>query len=268
MSTRLLSLQNWMQALIQQPHLPRVGIEVVIGQSVGINAEQRLAIYQRSYTQRLLECMRAEYPLLIKAFSSDWFDMMAQRYLAAHPSSSTNLNDLGAGFVDFLQHDRPDKHQDDDVDAFDYLISLANLERYRTETNRGMGSENSDFDSFLLLESHDLETLNIELAPNVRLLRTPFQLLESLHYLNEDERPALVHQEQFIAVCRECYRTQYFKLKPWQFALLDMLRVNPNAREVITQIDKQYHDQAIYGFAPIFLQQAASKGCLLSVTCN
>ncbi len=263
-------LQHLMQTAIQHPQRVRGTFHNIINTSYGIGADQRLAIYQRGYILRLLECMRAEYPQLIKAFSADWFDTMAQHYLASHPSSSTNLNDLGARFPDFLQQDRPDKQESVQDDAFDFLISLATLERFRTETSRGKGSENADFNQFSLLETQPLDSLKIELAPNLRLLKSPFQLVDYLTQLNQSDNannssPELIKQTQHIAICRENYRTQYFIVKPWQFDLLVLLQHNTNLNDVLQQINQQYADSAIYGFAPFFLLQAASKGCIRGV---
>lgn len=266
-----LALQNWLQKRIQQPHTvdkKQVSEQVVICDDYGISVKQRLAIYQNGYKLRLLECLRAEYPLLIKVFSTQWFDSMAQRYLSYYPSSSTNLNDLGAQFPNFLQQDRPDNEQVEADPVFDFLISLATLERYKTETSRGQGTEKNNLDGFELIGFSTFESLQLTLAPNLRLLKTSFQLLEYLNGIKNDKPVELIRENQYIAICRENFRTHFFQLKEWQYELLSGLQLNPNVGETLFELDKRFPDDAILGFTPFFLAQAITKGCVLSFEKN
>jgi len=222
-------LQHWLQRLIKHPNAHSDKKEPlakdIIDERYGISAEQRLAIYQKGYRLRLLECMRAEYPLLIKAFSQSWFDAMAQRYLDHYPSSSTNLNDLGEQFPHFLEHDRPDSVGEQD-DVFDFLISIAKLERFRTEVSRGQGSEGIEVDGFELITGGNVDSMKVVLAPNVRLLKTSFQLLAYLDRLDTKQTTELEKQQQYIVICRQNYHVSYVEVTAWQLTLLKLLQTN------------------------------------------
>jgi hypothetical protein len=236
-----------------------------IHNGVGLNAGQRLGIYQRGYNLRLLECMRAEYPLLSNAFSADWFDQMALHYLLANPSCSTSLNDLSVGFPAFLRNDRPDKNQQEKVNAFDFLISLAEFERAKIETSRGKGSEGTDVEQFLSIETTDLNCLEVRLADNVRIVHAQFDLLSYLERVDSDQIDHIEH-DQFIIVCRENYCLRYFEISAWQFDLVRELEGSRGIGGVIEGIAQAYPSQPIYGLAPVFLTQLAMKGAVKSVT--
>ena len=265
-----LSVQSWLQKMIQQPQTQPNSLHEVIDESYGISAQQRLAIYQNGYMLRLLECMRAEYPLLIRVFSEAWFDAIAQRYLAFHPSCSTNLNDLGKQFPAFLEQDRPDKHQNDSPDqVFELIVSIAKFERFKVETSRGKGSEDADTNPFDLIDQNALNIQNIVLAPNLRLLKTPFQLLEYLQEVKNDQEQkteaTLVQQTQYIVFCRENYQVHTFTIDEWQYELLLQLQNNNDFSAVLTQLNTQFPHDSIFGFAPFFLDKLQNQGCLLSI---
>ena len=80
-----------------------------------------------AYYARLLECLRAEYPIMAEAMGTELFDEFAVEYLQRYPSHSYTLNDLGANFAAFLAETRPTS-ADEDNSWLDFLVDLAKLE--------------------------------------------------------------------------------------------------------------------------------------------
>ena len=78
--------------------LPPEEAERVVTRSRSLTALERLAIYNRAYYARLLECLRESYPVLCHALGEDAFGSFALDYLQKYPSRSYTLNDLGANF--------------------------------------------------------------------------------------------------------------------------------------------------------------------------
>ena len=70
-------------------------IESVIERSSHQTSVERLEIYAGAYYARLLECLRAEYPIMAEAMGTELFDEFAVEYLQHYPSHSYTLNDLG-----------------------------------------------------------------------------------------------------------------------------------------------------------------------------
>src|SRR5262245_52003233 len=91
------SLQRWMQTVITHPQVVDSGIvsaearetidvipeqlETVISRSKALTAAERLAIYNRAYFARLIECLTAEYPVFAAAVGEDTFGSFALSYL-------------------------------------------------------------------------------------------------------------------------------------------------------------------------------------------
>ena len=65
------------------------------------SAEQRIAIYQRGYFARLVECLRDDYPAVARALGPDEFEALCIDFVDAHPPASPSLNFYGAPFAAF-----------------------------------------------------------------------------------------------------------------------------------------------------------------------
>jgi len=119
----LATIQAWMQSVIMnragvidgiasvdaRSHIDvsPAQIESVIERSSQQTSVERLEIYSGAYYARLLECLRAEYPIMAEAMGKELFDEFAVEYLQRHPSHSYTLNDLGGNFPKFLAETRP-----------------------------------------------------------------------------------------------------------------------------------------------------------------
>ncbi|GLY67800.1 HvfC/BufC N-terminal domain-containing protein [Amycolatopsis taiwanensis] len=131
-------LQAWLQGAILDP-TRAWGTDAVITASPALTPAARLAIYQQGYRTRLLEGMRAHYPVLCELLGRDSFDAFALEFLAARPSRSRTLDDLGAGFADHLQSSRLDAGRGEDW--WDFAADLARFERAFAEATAAPGVE-------------------------------------------------------------------------------------------------------------------------------
>lgn len=145
-------IQRWMQAVITHPGGVVAGmdstearwaipvgpndVESVVTRSRLLSAVDRLEIYARAYYARLIECLRAEFPVLVHALGEDLFAEFAVGYLERYPSRSYTLNLLGAGFPRYLDETRPSNDSWAEV-----VVDLANLELAVAEVFDGPGVE-------------------------------------------------------------------------------------------------------------------------------
>jgi hypothetical protein len=84
-------------------------------------AARRLAIYRANVAAAAARALGAAYPVVRQVVGEEFFDALAAAYLAAHPSTSGDLHELGAAFAGFVAefpHTR----------ALPYLPDLARLE--------------------------------------------------------------------------------------------------------------------------------------------
>lgn len=228
-------VQHWMRTVVAERGSLREKLDAaerrhglraedVVTESRGLSAYERLAVYTGGYVLRLLDCMRADFPVL-RGFTGDSvFDAFAKAYVITMPPDSHSLYDLGANFPRFLEETKPANW---DLDAgvsamLDLPPELARLERARAEVLRARGTEDdppkvehlSPFAVFC-------EDPTVQTTPCLRLLEMKFPLVEFLKSSDMGERsepPA--PQASFVAVGRSNYRVHVEEISLWQFAFL------------------------------------------------
>jgi hypothetical protein len=224
-------LQRWMLSAVTTPGGVREGVRVgrerydldvgdAVRSSNRLSAESRLDIYARGYLMRLLECLRAEFPILLALVGDQVFEMFATSYVWGRPPRTPSLYDLGAGFAAFLEDTRPlSGPGPGSTEALP--ASLATLERARAEVWRARGLENEPAhhaaEAFTLM----ISGTSIRLPDSVRLLRLAFDFAEVVAASSRGERPAVPRAaETLYAIARSRYRVRSHVLQPWQFEFL------------------------------------------------
>lgn len=232
------TVQRWMQAVITHPGGVRAGmaasearremavgpdeVESVVTRSRALSGLDRLEIYARAYFARLLECLRAEFPVLARAMGEDLFDEFAVGYLERYPSRTYTLNRLGADFARYLAETRPP-----DEDWPDLLIDLATLEWAVAEVFDGPGVEGQ-----ALLEVGGLTAIPVERWAEARLVPVPcLRVLALDHPVRayytalRDGKEAMPpdRSDSYMALTRRDYVVRIHDLAPPEYVLLNAL---------------------------------------------
>ncbi len=245
----LAALQHWMQRLIMHPggisnalQCSQAPIESLLTRSQALTRVERLEIYSRAYTSRLLECLRAQFPVLTQALGEDVFNQFAAGYLEQHPSRSYTLNRLGQQFVSYLDATRPPAAANESWP--DSLIDLARLEWEFDQVFDGPGVEGET-----LVTAEQLLAIAPDCWPAARLATVPcLRLLELRHPAHEYYRALRCHEtvapppaaETFLAITRRDFIVRYFPLSSSQHALLDALMRGQPLGEAISLITTEY----------------------------
>ena len=224
-------LQRWMLSAVTSPGGVAEGVRVAreryaldvadtVKGSNRLSAHDRLGIYARGYVLRLLECLRAEFPILRALVGDQVLEMFASSYVWSRPSRSPSLYDLGAGFADFLQTTRPPAgSQPGAIEALP--AELAALERARAEAYRARGLENDPThhaaDAFTLM----LSGAPLHVPESARLLMLEFDFAAAMATVQRDERPDVPPARRtHYGVARSRYRVSTHVLPLWQFEFL------------------------------------------------
>jgi hypothetical protein len=236
MSEQSLSLlEHWMKTVVTERGGLGEKLEVaarryglcaddVVAERRGLSARERLAVYTGGYVLRLLECMRADFPVLRGFVGDSVFDAFAKAYIITMPPSSHSLYDLGADFPRFLDETKPKNRT---LDAglsimLDLPPELARIERARAEVFRAHGTEDdpraaepiSPFDVFG-------EGPTLQSTPCLRLLEMKFPLVDFLRSSDMGQRPEVpAPRASFVAMGRANYRLHVEEISLWQFAFL------------------------------------------------
>jgi hypothetical protein len=223
----LADVQAWMQAAILADNAEGARGRVRDGNR--LTAEARIGIYAGGYRLRLVECLRAEYPLLARLAGPTAFDLFVQGYIAARPSRSYTLYDFGAGFADYLDASRP--AGDGTAQAAEAVpAALARVERAKAEVLRAEGVERlpGDADRPVLLQMLALAAPTWRRPDSVRLLALPFDFTETLASPEGDAPPAWpTAAPSLLAVARTDYRIGCHRLERWQYEWLASLPEDP-----------------------------------------
>jgi hypothetical protein len=253
-------IQRWMQSVVMHPGGVEHGVrsveareqidvtsddlESVVCRSRALPADERLAIYNRAYFARLLECLRAEFPVLVHAIGDDAFDEFAIAYLQRYPSQSYTLGRLAANFTRYLAETRPDDEGAAGSAAGwpDFIIDLATLEWTFSEVFDGPGVERES-----MLRAEQLQGIPPERWPEARLVPAGCLRLLALRFpvnayfsaVRRGEKPPLPQaQETFVAITRQKYVVRHYPLSPPQYALLAAIAERRAIGDAIVEMAK------------------------------
>ena len=190
-----------------------------------------LGIYQRSYYQRLLNCMREQFPALCHALGEQLFTDFAREYLREHPPESYTLYDLGRRFPAYLEESRPDR----DAAAaerevwINFMVDLAAFERLIFTLFDAPGCEGQR------LADADTPDCELRLQPAFALGAYRFPVALYYHGVREEKSPEFPPLEpSHVGLVRKDFLTRTIPLGPVQHAFLTFLvggRSVPKAME-------------------------------------
>ena len=226
--------QRWLTSIIVRPgrlsdkiaaadSTYQLEMQQVLRSSELLDAESRIRVYAQGYVLRLMECMRADYPLLLRFLGEELFSTFAKAYLVSLPPHSPSLYNLGADFPGFLKASQPEKNTDRSF--FDLPVELAYAERLWAEAEREKGLEQMpqalpDDPLFYFTAAGALAA-----SPCLRLLPLEYELTGFVYALQKDAAaPMPAQRSNYAAICRKNYRVHMQELESWQYVYLQALQ--------------------------------------------
>ena len=241
-------LQRWMQSVITHPAGIEAGVmsdssrgvidlgarplDEVVLPSQRLSSADRLRVYGNAYFARLLECLRAEFPAMVRALGEAAFDGLAFGYLLEHPSQSDTLTRLAATLPEYLEQTRPPR-EEATPDFADFLIDLARLERTYSEVFDGAGPEAVSAQAGGQAGGWPYEGLTPELFVQsrivlhecVRLVALRFPVHEYITAVRRNIEASFPEaRTTLLVVTRRDFIVRRIEVTPIQFALLTALQ--------------------------------------------
>jgi hypothetical protein len=249
-------IQRWMQSVImhgggvaegvespearQHLDVPEGNLESVIRRSRALSAESRLEIYVDAYYERLLECLREEFPATRTAVGEELFDALAFGYLQHYPSRSYTLARLGASLARYLGEARLHEQalpEGAPATWADFVIELAELERVQREVFDAPGSETLppvNVEHLLAATAGDVANVRLATVPCLRLCAFAHPVHEYWLEVKREEPPLVPAPRQtLLAINRRDYLVEREELSGAQFALLEALMTGRGLGEAI-----------------------------------
>lgn len=226
----LSALEDWLRLVVTTPGgLPaglrraheRYGAAQPIRVKAGADAGERLAIHARGYLERLLACLRADYPALLALLGDALFERFVTGYLGSRPPRHYSLFRLGEGFADHLEQTRPPdgvvpEHR---RSLLRLPIDLARAERARLEALRAPGLEDEERTNVDVTGVGPLLGGNplVVVAPCLRIIELGHDVRGFLSAVDRGEAPSVPEaRPSLLAVSRAAYRPVLTELAPWQ----------------------------------------------------
>lgn len=223
--TSLAGVQQFMQAALMQTGHAQQLVQDHIAPGARLNAAQHLAIYQRAYYARLLQCLQGQYKALCQALGPALFNDFAHQYLQQTPSRSATLALLGQDFAGYLQRTRPDADAAEKEGWIDFMVDLASFEWTLYTLFDAPGAEAQGYAN----EPEELLQPQLRLQACLRLCRYRYpvsgyyQQVAAMQGPTDGEPPLPPQQASWLALVRTDYKIGIFTLLPAQYHLLKQL---------------------------------------------
>lgn len=216
--TELAELQeNMLQSLIRPDEFPALDFaDQQISAGKNLSPRECLAIYQRSYYNRLLECMRSQFKALAHCLGKDLFDDFARMYLKEQPSQHPSLAHLGDGFSAFLNEIRPDKEHPEKW--IDFMIDVT---RFESELYRIFDQPGSEGKRMANLETRDE---HLEVQDCFFLGTYAFDVNRYYQQVSAGNDPEIPSEAPtFVVFIRKNYQVYIISITEMQFSLLQLI---------------------------------------------
>jgi hypothetical protein len=200
-----------------------------------LSSFERLEIYNRQYWFRVITALTEDYPALEAVLGAAAFDLLARSYLAAHPSRSFTLRNLGSRLPAWLAAhpefagDRPELACDVArlewayAEAFD-LAEVAPLdaeELARLDDGSRIGLQPH---LQLLALHYPVDDLVLDVHHNQTRAEAASQASSEVHTASEIEIPYVDRSDTWLAVHRYELVVYYRRLAPEEYELLSALQ--------------------------------------------
>lgn len=269
-------IERWMHSVITHPHGVEGGLrsaqasehlavsaeelESVITRSRSLSAHERLGIYVDAYYERLMECLREEFPATREAAGGEFFDALAFGYLQHHPSRSYTLARLGSEFPRFLADSRLHARavpEGAGATWCDWIIELATFERLLRDVFDAEGTEGRepvDLGQAINARPDDWGRLRLVAAPCLRLAQFGHAVHDFWSRFKSGEAQVEHPPETtYLALYRRDYSVRTQELGKAQFVLLDRLMQGQSLQQSIAaaagpDLDHESLAQQLHGW--------------------
>jgi hypothetical protein len=147
--------------------------------SDGLDVESRIGIYRNNLQQGFLKALALEFPVIQRLVGPDYFQQLALKFQANHPSRSGNLHHIGQLFPRFLGGLLGETR-------YAYLSDVAVLEWAYLVTMGAPQATRLDPSVLLRFSSDTFTQLRFSLHPACRLVRSVYPVLR-IWQLNQSE---------------------------------------------------------------------------------
>lgn len=216
---RVDAAQRWLFQRVTRPlgaPLPEPDADARWVTSGKLPSTERIAVYQRAYFSRLVECLRDDYPAVAQLLGADHFEALCGGFIEAHPPASASLNHYGAPFADFCASSA--------MPHAAFAGELARLEWAVVECIHADAERCLDARELGAISEQQWSLARLLPSPAARLLATGYPVHVYYRAFLDGESPGLPASDaSTIAVCRRGDRVSRLAVAPRFAGLLRRL---------------------------------------------
>lgn len=139
------------------------------------SAGKRFDVYRNNVVMSLKEALSESFPVIAKLLGSRNFASLAGLFLRAHPPADPRMMLYGEEFPAFLEGFKPLSH-------LPYLADVARLELAQRYSYHAADVAPIDPAIFGQIAPETLADMQVTFAPTMRVLRSPWPVLEIWHF--------------------------------------------------------------------------------------
>lgn len=236
-TNNLKALQESFLDALQYPLQTNVSLSATLKSNSRMQALDCLAIYQRSYYARLLNCMKEQFPALCYSLGEELFNDFSKEYLKTCKPSSYTLYDLGKRFPNFLNDTQPTYHDDRPQEPWvKFMIDLASFEYLVFSLFDAKGNEKD------LFASVDTSDSQLKLQKCFALASYDFDVASYYHAVRKNEKPALPSiKKTRLALVRKDYLTHTMLLSEPHYHFLSMMQSGKSVESALYDVASFYN---------------------------
>jgi len=182
---------------VHRDSLPANDPDALICGDERLRAVERLQIYATAYFLRLLDCLKENYPVLLKVVGDDDFRELIREYLAAHPSNSPSIFHIGRAFPQFVRAHRLSER-------WPFAGDLACLERTFIQIFHAADADLCSVEEMRAVRPEKWPALRFRTQPAVAILECEWPVEEIIDALDRaDQVEQLVPRRGAILIWRK-----------------------------------------------------------------
>ncbi|KTF68504.1 putative DNA-binding domain-containing protein [Sphingomonas sp. HT-1] len=227
--TALAAAQRRMHAALIDPQADPAAAQALFASDGRLGAADGLAVYQRGYVQRMIACMREQFPALCHALGQPLFDDFVVDYLSYSPPNQPTLHNFGRRFAGWMEASRPDGSAREAW--IDFMIDLAGFEYAVFQMFDAQGQEGRP------AATADAPDCALRLQPAFSLGRYGFPVAGYFHAVRRGEAPRLpLPRRSHLALVRSGYVTRTILLSVPQFDFLATMLAGNDAAAALAAV--------------------------------
>lgn len=212
--------------------------QVVSTASAG--AAERLEVYQQAYRLRLCEVLANDFPGLKGLAGEQNFRELAEQYIAAHPSTSRSVRQLGAHLCAFIRSSLPG----DDSEAWG---EMAEFEWLKSAAFDAADAPAASITDLAGLPAEDWPQLHIRFHPSLMRIDLGSNTTQRWRAL-ADEQPLpeaeVFRPRQPWLIWRASLEVHWRPLEQDEVLVLDALRNGSGFADICGLLDEQLGDES------------------------